>query len=216
MKRVFLYKIVNSDDRDCVAYIDNEPMRFECGHYFGSVILQGACYSGYDFEDYENIETILTKEEYARLVDFSNAIHELGFGISEGDERYQKGVALCKAIQDVYDKLNGEANGELFEKIWEEEKEYLYDEYSLDDDECEEIAGKYSLEYKDRGIVSCVFDDAYDCGEEEAISLGYVEYGETSSPQYRFFDFEAFGEALADEDERYYKLEDGRIVVFNY
>lgn len=50
MKRVFLFKDVSDDGRDCCAYIANEPMRFECGHYFGSVNLEGSCYSGSDWK----------------------------------------------------------------------------------------------------------------------------------------------------------------------
>lgn len=66
--KVFLYKVKDSDDRDCVAYIDDKPMRFECNHYFGSIVLYGACYCGHTFESYENINTILTRDEYEQLI----------------------------------------------------------------------------------------------------------------------------------------------------
>lgn len=48
MKKVFLYRIKNSEDRDCCAYIENNPMRFECGHYFGRPVLHGSCYCNSD------------------------------------------------------------------------------------------------------------------------------------------------------------------------
>ena len=213
-KKMFLFKIVDSDDRDCVGYIETNPMKFACGHYFSSPAVCGANYFTHNFPKYEEIRTILAEKEYAQLIEFACKIKALGFGIKEGDERYQRGAELCKAIQPVYDRLNSAENSELFDEIWEEEKEYLYDEYGLDDDECEEIADEYAGDYRDRGIVCCVYDDAEDCGREEAIGYGYVEYGNVI--QEKYFDYEKFGQDLADDDEGYYELSDGRIVRLSY
>lgn len=214
-KKVFLFKIVDTDDRDCVGYIENQPMRWECDHYFGRPKICGANYSNSDFPDYGEIKTILTENEYNQFLEFDRAIAGLGYGIKKDDDRYQQGVSLCEAIQPVYGKLNSAENMELFDEIWEEEKEYLYDEYGLNDDECEEIANEYAGDYRDRGIVCCVFDDAKDCGYEEATSLGYVD-SEDDSVLSRYFDFERFGQDLADDDENYYELSDGRIVRLSY
>lgn len=211
--KLFLYKD-NSEDRDCCAYIELNPAQFECNHYFGRVTLCGAAYYGKEFADYEDIKTILTADEYAQLVQFAKDISELGYGITKGDERYQRGIELRRGIQPILDKLRGEENEALFNEIWEEEKEYLYDTYSLDDDECEEIANEYGKDYRDRAIVACVFDDAYDCGYEEAIGLCFVD--RYNCTQMRYFNFEKFGQDLADEDECYHELSDGRIVLFNY
>lgn len=213
MSKVFLYK-ENSEDRDCCAYIEDIPMRFECGHYFGRVNLQGACYSGGDFADYANIKTILTEEEYNQLIAFNETINNLGYGIKNEDERYDKGIELCKGIQSVYDKLLSDENKKLFEKVQEEEKEYMMKEYNLDEEEIEKIFNEYYLEYRDRGIISCVFADAYDCGYEEAWSYGFID--NNNEVQKKYFDFEKFGQDLADEGERYLELDDGRIVVLNY
>lgn len=212
MRKVFLYKN-NSEDRDCCAYIEANPMRFECGHYFGSVILQGACYSGKDFAPYESVRTVLTEDEYNQLIKFALDIQGLGYGITKGDERYNKGVELCKAIQPVYDKLLSEENEEFFKQIQLEEREYLMDEYGFDGNDIDTIFDKYYLEYRDRGIVGCVFKDAYDCGYEEAWSLGYVNNDDYIVQKY--FDFESFGEDLAN-DENYCQLSDGRIASLNY
>lgn len=209
---VFLYK-ENTDDRDCCAYIETSPMRWECGHYFGSVALHGACYSGHNFADYEDIKTILTEEEYKQLIKFNTELNALGFGIKEGSEKYNKGVELCKAIQPIYNKLLSEDNQELFEEIQAEETEYLMDEYSLDESDVEKIFSEYGLDYRDRGIVSCVFDDTYDLGREEAYSCGYIS--NDNSVVERYFNFEKFGEDLL-EDENYLQLDDGRVVVLNY
>lgn len=198
--RVFLYKD-NSEDRDCCAYI--EPSRFECGHYFSSLTLHGACYSGHDMAAYEDIKTVLTETEYNKLLEFS-----------KDDERYKQGIRLCEEIQPIFDKLQSDEAEEFFKAIQEEEKEYLKDEYSLDDDDIEQIFNEYNLEYRDRAIVGCVFSDAYDCGYEEAFSLGYVNNDDYIMN--RYFDFEKFGQDLANEDENYLELSDGRIVTLCY
>lgn len=206
---VFLYKD-NTDDRDCCAYIEAKAERFECDHYFGGVILHGACYSGHNFANYEDIRTVLTENEYKQLIQFSKDINDLGYGITKGDERYNKGIELCKAIQPIYDKLLSEENEEFFKEIQEEEKEYLMDKYNLDEDDIETIFDKYSLDYRDRAVVGYVYNDTYDLGYEEAYSFGYIN--ESTSA---YFDFEAFGEDLK-YDENYCELADGRIVSLMY
>ena len=208
---VFLYK-ENTEDRDCCAYIETKPMRWECNHYFGSVILHGACYSGHTFAPYEDIKTVLTEDEYNQLIKFNEEINALGFGIVKGDKRYNKGVELCNAIQPVYDKLLSEENEELFEEVVEEEKEYLMDEYNLDEEDVEHIFENYGLDYRDRSVVGYVFNDTYDLGYEEAFSLGYIR--EDTFVE-RYFNFEKFGEDLLEE-ENYLELSDGRVVSLMY
>lgn len=211
-KYIFLYK-ENSEDRDCCAYIERSPMRWECNHYFGNVILHGACYSKHGFANYKDVKTILTAAEYNQLIKFSENINDLGFGITKGDDRYNKGVELCKAIQPVYDKLLSREAQDFYEQIQNEEKEYLMDEYNLEEDEIDMIFGNYGLDYRDRGVVGYVYQDAYDCGYEEAWSLGYVNNNDSIAQ--RYFDFEAFGKDLAN-DEYHCLLDDGRIVCLNY
>lgn len=208
---IFLYRD-NSNDRDCCAYI--EPCRFECGHYFSSLKITGACYSNSDFAEYKDIQTILTEDEYNKLLEFGNNISNLGYGIKKGDERYDKGMKLCAEIQVIFDKLQSKEAQNFFKKISDEEMEYLKEEYGFYDDDIEEIFDNYSLEYKDRSIVGCVFRDAYECGYEEAYNLGIMDNDNDIATKY--FDFEKFGRDLADEDERYLELSDGRIVFLNY
>ena len=212
MNKIFLYKDY-SEDRDCCAYIDAEPMRWECNHYFGGVSLQGACYSGGNFANYEDIKTVLTEEEYGQLRQFAVDINRLGYSIEKDDERYNKGVELCKAIQPVYDKLLSEEGQEFFEQIQAEEREYLMDEYDLDEEDIDMIFGNYGLDYRDRSVVGCVFKNEYDLGYEEAWSLGYVNHNDPIVEKY--FDFESFGEDVAN-DEYHCQLSDGRIVSLNY
>lgn len=214
MSNVFLYKVINSDDRDCCAYIRNQPMRFECGHYFGGVILQGSCYCGGGFAPYEEIKTVLTEDEYEALISFNKEIKKNGCGVTVGDERYKKGIELCEGIQYVYDKLNSEENQKIFEEVQEEEIRYLMEEYRLSNEDVEKIFNEYALMYRDRSIVGSIYEDYNDLGYEEAWELGYIKENDLIST--RYFDTEKFGEDLVNEDNRYLELDDGRIVSLNY
>ena len=214
MEYIFLLK-TNEDDRDCVKYLDLKSLgKFECGHYFGGVHITGACFAGFEKElkemSYNNFETVLTEEELKRLWKFDDKIHELGYNITEGDERYLKGIKLREEIQDIVDKLLGKENQELFEKIQEDEKEYLKNEYGLDDEDIEQIFDNYYLDYRDRAIVSCVWNNIDDCAYDEAYNMGYVDGNND-----RYFNFENFGEDLLNS-ENYLELRDGRVVMLNY
>jgi len=211
--KVFLFKVIGDDGRDCCAYIDNKPMRFECGHYFGGINLEGSCYCGSDWKQYCNIKTVLTEDEYEALKKFSADISALGYGISVGDERYEKGISLCQNIQYVYDRLNSDDNEALFKEVQEEEIEWLMEEYSLDREDIEIIFNEYALEYRDRSVVGCVFKDSAELGYEEAWQLGYIKNGDAIAEKY--FDTEKFGEDLLEESH-YLELTDGRVVSLNY
>lgn len=172
----FLLKI-NENDRDCVKYIDTEEIgAFECGHYFVGLRINGACFSGYLEEikeqNFKNITTILTEEELKRLFEFDEKIRELGYGIVQGDKRYQKGLEYKAEIQDIIDKLNGKDNEKLFEKVQEEEKEVLKKEYDLTDEDIDYIFDNYGLEYRDKCIIYKIKKD---------IVLAYEEVGFTET-----------------------------------
>lgn len=212
-KYVFLYKEQNTDDRDCVKYIEISRNMFECGHYFPSIGITGACFScslKLEEIDFDNITTILTQEEFKQIDNYNKAINELGYGIKEGDERYLKGVELYNSIQPIFERLKSEENTELFEQIQEEEKEYLKEEYDLEDEDINCIFNNYGLDYRDRGIVSTVFRDIEEAAQEEAESLGYV-----TKENERYFDYNKFGEDLL-EAEQYLELPNGNIVYLNY
>lgn len=190
----FLYK-ENTDDRDCVAYIDLADVKKRHLCIDGKFNIHGACYSSslggcYHNVAYENITTILTEEEYNLLCN------------PDGTD-----------LTGIIEKLESEENQALFEEVIEEEKEYLMDEYNLDEDDIEYIFYNYGLDYRDRAVVGYVFKDAYDLGYEEAWSLGYVDNNDSIVS--RYFDFEAFGEDLKN-DEDYCELADGRIVSLSY
>ena len=50
-EHLFLYRIKDSDDRDCCAYVDAAGPKFECNHYFSSIDICGSCYSGGKFPE---------------------------------------------------------------------------------------------------------------------------------------------------------------------
>lgn len=210
---LFLYREKNSDDRDCCAYIEAKNPCWECGHYFGSVTLHGACYSRHDFPNYEEIETVLTKTEYKELITYDKEVKNLGYGIKKEDERYNKRIELSKGIQHIFDKLNSTEAKEFQKHIIESEVEYMKDEYLLSDKDIEKIFDEYYLDYKDRGIIGCVFADSSDLGYEEACQLGYIKNGDVISE--RYFDYKKFGKDLL-EDGNYLELDDGRVVSLNY
>ena len=190
----FLFKENGTNDRDCVRYIDLEDLKKNEVCIDGRFNVHGACYSmslREEDADYENITTILTEEEYKMLCN-------------------PKG----KDFTSIIAKLKSEENEELFERVIEEEKEYLMDEYNLDEDDIDIIFDNYGLDYRDRAIVCAVYDDTYDLGYETAWSLGYVNNDD--SIMSRYFDFEKFGEDLVNDDEYYCQLADGRCVYLCY
>lgn len=186
MAKVFFFKENNTNDRDCVRYLQTSDL--DKGH----VCVCGASYSGrFGNPSYENVTTVLTEEEFNILWNWKY-----------GDE-----VDLSAIIE----KLNSGENGKLFAQVTQEETEWLMDEYDFDEDDVERIFAESYCGYYDRGLVSCVYEDAYDLGYETADSCGYVDADSVAG---RYFDFEKFGEDLT-YDEGYVELDDGRIVSLN-
>ena len=213
MRKIFLAKENNTDDRDCVKYI--EFSGFECNHYFGGLHIHGACFCGYEKElrediknNYENYTTILSKEDFEHLFDIDDRIRALGYGIEKGSEKYNEGTALINEYKtSIEPKLLSEANEELFDKVIEEEKEFVAEEYDLLRADVDEIFDCYNLEYQDRAIVGYVYDDIDELVENEKFNLGYDDCP--------YFDDEAFAEDLLNDDY-YLELSDGRIASYMY
>ena len=211
MKRyVFLYRIKDEADRDACAYLENKLNRFVCGHYFSPLGLCGSCYRGGCWEDYADIETILSEDEYAALRKIDDAFGKLGFGIKPGDERYQKGLALTEDLKPIFDKLNSEEADDFFQQIVANEKQIVMREQDLTEAEVEEAFDGYPLDYRDRSIIGAVYEYVEEAGMEEAYELGYVKKGEVSE---QYFDFERFGRDLTEGDS-FQELTSGRCVRY--
>lgn len=212
MKRyVFLYRIKDEADRDACAYLENKLNRFVCGHYFSPLGLCGSCYRGGCWEDYADIETILSEDEYATLRKINDELDKLGYGIKPGDERYQKGLALMEEIKPIFDKLNSEEADDFFQQIVADEMQIVMREQDLTEAEVEEAFDGYPLDYRDRSIIGAVYEDVEEAGREEAYALGYIEEGSIICE--RYFDFERFGRDLAEGDSLQ-ELTSGRCVSY--
>ena len=211
--RIFLAKEKNSDDRDIVKYIEFNG--FECNHYFGGLHIEGACFSGFEKElrdlvenNFEELETILTKDEFIKLFKLNDELKSLGYGIEKDSDKYNKGLEIIKEYENTIEKrLLSNENKELFEKVIADEKEYVKNEYNLSDLEVDDIFENYGLEYQDRAIIGRIFKDFDDMVYEEKFNFGYDEQP--------YFDDESFGYDLL-ESENYYKLDSGKIVSYNY
>jgi len=199
-KYVFLYKIWNSDDRDCVKYVESNPS--------GTIGLHGACFScGFDREDfdYDDIVTLLTRKDFELIFHYNSEIKRLK-DCDDCENRKQ----LQELIKPVLDKLNSEGNRMLFEKVVEEEMEAIQYEFSLTDDEIIDIFDRYCQDYQDRAIVSNIYESVKVCGYEYAYACGYIQ-----DHTERYFDFEKLGYDLLDNED-YYELPDGQVVRYNY
>jgi len=211
MKYIFLYKKLNTDDRDCVAYIRNNTNWFECDHYFREINIEGPCYS-MSLEDikYNNIKTILSEDEFNQIKLFNKRIKELGYGIIKENYKYKLGIKYINDITPIFDKLNSEANEILFNEVINEEREYLKSEYNISDDDIDFIFNNYYLDYRDRGIISSIYDN------EEDLAKEYLN-DTVNIPEclIDYIDYEGFGIDLL-EDDSYLKLNDNRVVCLNY
>lgn len=213
---VFLLRIKDEQERDAVKYLDLETGKFECGHYFAGLRITGACFSGFESElkkkNIEDFETILTENEIKRLWAFDDKINQLGYGITKGDKRYQKGLHYNEEVEDIIEKLQSKENQVFFEKIQQEEKEILKNEYNLNDEEINEIWKNYGQDYRDRAIVSYIYDNFDEFAEETADSYCVAE----NETQRRYFNYEAWGNDLLVNDESYFELSNGQIVMYSY
>lgn len=221
MEYTFIYKN-NNKGRDCVKYAELDGInKLQCGNYYPQINFSGACYSG-DFdkileneknidEIYPNITTILTKEDFKKLAKYNENIKSLGGGLDTQPQKQQQANEFYKGIENIIEKLKSKENENLFEKIIEEEKIFLIQEYNFSENDIERIFNYYLLDFKDRGVVGCVYSDYYDLGEYVYSNLA----GDVPSFIEKHFDYESFGESLTNDGD-YIELEDGRIVDLNY
>lgn len=200
----FLLKENNTDDRDCVKYLefdnDNDTRIYICG----------ACFCGLTKKDtqeilnnYDNLTTALTKEELIQLFEINNTWI---------DDRTTDNATT---LYNIKKKLESEENAKLFEQVQKEEIEWLYNEYGLDYNDIEKIFNHYELEYRDRAVVCRVWADTYKIGKYYFDECCRYKYG--FSPYEPHMDYEKFGREIINSDEKtYLELTDGRIVELNY
>lgn len=216
MERLFLAKIKDSDDRDCVYYA--ELSGFECNHYFGGLHLCGACFCGFEKEfrglvenNFDSLETIYTKEEMEQLFALNDELKGFGYGIEKDSEKYNKGIEVINQMEQLLDKLRSGDNEELFNNIIEEEKEYCMNEYNLSKEEVDDIFEDYNGSYQDRSIICAVYND----NEELFNELKWNGIIECNDDLEDYVDKEKYIDDLIYYDSYYKKLEDGRIIYYS-
>lgn len=189
-KKVFLFKL-KSEDRDCVAYVDIDDIKNNRRDIVGSIIIQGACYvTGLKNIEYEDISYCqLTKRQFESL------------------KKYNE-----KDFNNVLTVLLSEENDNLFQIVIEEEKEFMGREYNLTEEEIEEVLDNYYGEFKDRGIISRIYNYKEDIFEE-LIEEGAMECDKQLLP---YINIEEFVDSVILNDEIYYELYNGLIVCYNY
>lgn len=140
---------------------------------------------------YENINTILTEEEFNMLCNIK--------------------LLTKDSAQSIIDKLKSSENEDLLYSIVDEEKEILMEEHGIDEDEYNTIANNFSDYYLDRNCVSVVYCDYEELGQS------YVDDCERLSLSlYQYFDFESLGRDMVnDNSTSYVVLPDDRIVCLN-
>ncbi len=187
---------------------------FECNHYFSGLHICSPSSYGYNRdirqafkEDYQNVETKATQEEIEQLFALDDKLQDLGYGIEKDGGRYNEGMTLLNAMQELLDKINTKNEPFFNDVIVPSEKEKAMSKYDLSEEEIEETWEHYPLSYKynDSGMISTIFNDTQEMVEEEKFSFGYSDFP--------YFDDEAFKNALLDGDT-YYQLSTGKIVYY--
>lgn len=221
----FLYKDNGETNKKsgigAVTYINK--MTFNCGHYFGGGDLQGAGFIGsldLDKIDFDNITTVLTKEEFRVFKEKMEELHNLGYSLDKPERKdlYKKGLEILDFLEcTIYSKLASKTNQELFEKVIEQEKEKTMNKFHFDRNTVDLLYDyykelNYNNQYQDNEIITRVFRNYEEVGEEW-VDSGCIELGESVKD---YFDFEAYGKDIVNNNESFYELENGEIVEFMY
>ena len=139
---------------------------------------------------YEDVETILTKEVFDTLANKIPITKEM--------------------VQTIIDKLYSDENEEFLDKIVDRELECHKEDYNLSDNDIDNIKNYVSKKYYlDRNCICQIYDSYKDIGEytiEELydIPVNLQPYVKT----------EALGYDVVNEDSRYMVMDDNRIVEF--
>jgi len=202
-------------DEGICYYIQDKPAEFECGHYFSTPYLTNVSCLIHDFPEYENLETVLSEDEYNKFLQLKDNINSLGFGIHIGDERYNRGLELRQSLlNDVYTKLTSPDAEEFFDTIIGDEKRKLAELYNLTDDQVNQIFDESPNDYKDAGIVIRVCYDSKEIAED-FVDNYYPQIDDMSGFKLSWYiDYERLGNDLVTDSDEYLELDDGRIVQY--
>lgn len=139
---------------------------------------------------YEDVETILTKEEFDTLANKIPITKEM--------------------VQTIIDKLYSDENEEFLDKIVDRELECLKEDYNLSDNNIDNIKNQVSKKYYlDRNCICQIYDSYKDIGEYTIEELYDIPVN--LQP---YFKTEELGYDVVNEDSRYMVMDDNRIVEF--
>ena len=186
-KYIILYRI--KDEYDGCRYVElnsDGTIHVDC---YGKPIVSNPRYWTRINEDFDDVETWLTKDVFNRMKN------------TDGNDTFS----------DVVDMI---ANGEYEEfetYVRESEIEKMCEEYALDEEDVEEVLYNYhNNDYFDISVISYVWNDAYDVATNYVDECCSIESWLTS-----YIDYDGLGEAII-EDGYYYELYDGRVVQYSY
>ena len=187
---MLLYR-TKENDRDCCKYVDirNGKLHRDINN---DVIVEGACFSTRIYDDYDNIETLLSREEFERL---KNA-HE-----TPDDD-----------FADIIAKLESSDNDGFYEYIQESEIEAIMDEYGVSYNDAHRILSEYpySHAYNDRGIIGCIYRNVNEMGKEVVNMTHNIE---DWLEDYIDYDLIGYNEIEANNA---ILLDNGQVVEYNF
>lgn len=134
---VFAFKNTNSQDRDCVAYVETKNGKIQTD-ISGQIIIEGANYSSrLDKDaDYSDYETVLSEVEF---------------------EAFKEDHCPEEMLTKILYSLLSDNNDRLIEKVKEDELNEIANSIGISKNEAKNIVDDYPLqskEYFDRGICS--------------------------------------------------------------
>lgn len=189
-KYIILYRI--KDEYDGCRYIElnnDGTIHVDCS---GKPIVSNArCVTRIPtWENFDNVETWLTEDVFNRMKN------------TDGDDTFS----------DVVDMIVNGEHKEFETYVRESEIEKMCEEYALDEEDVGEVLDNYNNnDYFDMSVISYVWNDAYDVGENYVDECCNIESWLTN-----YIDYDGLGEAIVNEDDYYYELYDGRVVQYNY
>lgn len=196
-------------DNNEIVYVESRGLTFDCDHYFGRIILKNNCFCGGSFDKYEDVITPLSEKDYNRLIAIDKENEQLGYGITKGDERYQKGLKLKAEFDSIIAKLD---NKELFEKCLMENYDNMRAEQDMSDEEFDEIVEQLrSYSMPDASKIGTIYEDKEEFGREEVMCCERI-------PDWldNYIDYERFADDTIYNDDRAFVLSTGRVVTLNW
>lgn len=190
----FLLKINKENKAPIVVYVD--PATLRKGRF--RVDVPNMFQLSYIGEvKYSDLTTLLTEEEFESIFHGDN-YHGILYRAKS------KGIN----IPAILNKVESEENEKLFERVIQEEKDYLINKEDMREDDVNYLFDCLG-DYRDSSALCRLFKNEKDLGEY------YVDdnYNVDSFLE-KYIDYEAIGRCVLDDDTRYLKLPSGLIAEY--